>query len=80
MVSVTSASRYIMSVPCYHPCYQSRPSIYIRGLIPWIFAEMAEAVPFAFDVGARADVNAAKLWLFLTFTADVLLFLFHLNH
>ena len=32
MVSVTSASRY-------HPRYQSRSSMYIRGLIPRNFAE-----------------------------------------
>ena len=38
MVSVTSASRY-------HPRYQSRSSMYIRGLIPRNFAELAEAVP-----------------------------------
>ena len=38
MVFVTSASRY-------HPCYQSRSSMYIRGLIPRNFAELAGAVP-----------------------------------
>ena len=38
MVSVTSAS-------LYHPGYQSRSSMYIRGPIPWNFAELAEAVP-----------------------------------
>ena len=38
MVSVTSASRY-------HPRYQNRSSMYIRGLIPRNFAELAEAVP-----------------------------------
>ena len=37
MVSVTSASRY-------HPRYQSRSSVYIRGLIPRNFAELAKAV------------------------------------
>ena len=35
---MTSASRY-------HPCYQSRPSMYIPGLIPRNFAELAKAVP-----------------------------------
>ena len=40
MVSVTSASRY-------HPHYQSRSSMYIRGLIQLNFAELAEAVPIA---------------------------------
>ena len=34
MLSVTSASRYIMSASRYHPRYQSRSSMYIRGLIP----------------------------------------------
>ena len=38
MVSVTSASRY-------HPHYQSRSSMYIRGLILRNFAEFAEAAP-----------------------------------
>ena len=45
MVSVTSASRYITSASRYHPRYQSRFSMYIRGLIPWNFAELGEAVP-----------------------------------
>ena len=36
-VSVTSVSRY-------HPRYQSRSSMYIHGLIPRNFAELAEAV------------------------------------
>ena len=45
MVSVTSASRYIMSASHYHPCYQSRSLMYIRGLIPPNFAELTEAVP-----------------------------------
>ena len=40
MVSVTSASRY-------QPRNQSRSSMYIRGLIPRNFAELAEAVPIA---------------------------------
>ena len=45
MVSVTSASRFITSVPHQHPRYQSRSSMYIRGLIPRNFAELAESVP-----------------------------------
>ena len=45
MVSVTPASRYITSASRYHPRYQSRHSMYIRGLIPRNFAELAEAVP-----------------------------------
>ena len=47
MVSVTSASRYITPGSRYPPLYQSRPSMYIRGLIPWNFAELAEVVPIA---------------------------------
>ena len=34
MVSVASASCYMTSVSSYHPRYQSRSSMYIRGLIP----------------------------------------------
>ena len=34
MVSVTLASRYIMSASRYHRRYQSRSSMYIHGLIP----------------------------------------------
>ena len=45
MVSVTSASCYITSASRYHQCYQSRSSKYIRGLIPWNFTGIAEAVP-----------------------------------
>ena len=45
MISVTSASRYITSALWYHPRYQSRSSMFIRGLIPRNFAELAEAVP-----------------------------------
>ena len=47
MVSVTSASRYITSASRYHPRSQSRSSMYIRGLIPRNFAELAEADPIA---------------------------------
>ena len=45
MVSVTSASHYIMSASHYHPRYQSRSLMYIHGLIPRNFAVLAEAVP-----------------------------------
>ena len=34
MVPVTSSSRYITSASHYHTRYQSRSSMYIRGLIP----------------------------------------------
>ena len=47
MVSVTLASRYITSASRYHPRYQSRSSMYIRGWIPRNFAELTEAVPIA---------------------------------
>ena len=70
MVSVTSASRYITSVSRYHPRYQSRSSIYIRGLISRNFAELAEAVPIEMssvtdtgsvsrDKGRQKDVKAS---------------------
>ena len=45
MVSVTSALRFVTSTSCYHPRYQSRSSMYIRGLIARNFAELTEAVP-----------------------------------
>ena len=45
MVSVTSASRYIASASLYFPRYQRRSSMYIRGLIPGNFAELAAEVP-----------------------------------
>ena len=44
MVSVTSASRYITSATRCHQLYQSRSSMYIHGLIPQNFAELAETV------------------------------------
>ena len=45
MVSLTSASRYITSASRYHQRHHFRPSMYIRDLIPWNCAELAEAVP-----------------------------------
>ena len=44
MVTVTSASRYITPASRYHPRYHSRSSIYICGLIPRNFAELAELI------------------------------------
>ena len=44
MVSVTSASRCIMSASRYHPRYQSKSAMYIHGLIPRNFTEFAEVV------------------------------------
>ena len=46
--SKTSAARYITSGLRYHPRYQSRSSMYIRGLIPQNFAVLAEAVLIVF--------------------------------
>ena len=40
--------RYLTSASRYHPRYQSRSSMYIRGQIPQNFAELAEAVPIDF--------------------------------
>ena len=48
MVSVTSASSYITPASCYHPCYQSRSSMYIRSLIPQNSAKLAEAVQIVY--------------------------------
>ena len=50
MVFVTSASCYITSASCYHPRYQSRSSMYIRGLIPRKSAELDEAVPIGCSI------------------------------
>ena len=41
MISVTSASLYVTSASRY----QSRSSMYIRGVITWNSTELAEAVP-----------------------------------
>ena len=41
MVSVMSASHYLKSVSWNHSRYQSRSSMYSRGLIPQNFAELA---------------------------------------
>ena len=53
---VTSASWYITSASCYHPRYQSRSSMYTRGLIPRISAEFAEAVPIESDAESVISV------------------------
>ena len=55
MVSVTSASRYITPASRYQPRYQSSSSMYIRGLIPRNFAELAEAVPI--DITSKDSCN-----------------------
>ena len=66
MVSVTSVSHYITSASCYHPRYQCRSTMYIRGLIPWNFAELAETVLTAVvcDCGISWSYSLA-LFLFL---------------
>ena len=56
MASVTLASCYITSASRYHLRYQSRSSMYIRGLIPRYFAELAEAVPID-SICAKAHIN-----------------------
>ena len=61
MVSVTPASRYITSASRYHPRFQSRSSMYIRGLIPWNFAELAEAVLIEFNVYTYVGISAKPL-------------------
>ena len=52
MVSVTSAARYITPAShyIYHPRYQSRSMMYIRGLILRKFANLAEAVPIGVSI------------------------------
>ena len=60
MVSVASASRNITSASCYHPRYQSRSSMYIRGLIPRNFAELADAVPISM-VGVSEEVESQRM-------------------
>ena len=57
MVSVTSASRYITSASRYHPRYQSRSSMYTRGLIPRNFAELAEAVPIEVESDVKTSAQ-----------------------
>ena len=49
MVSATLASRYVMPMSRY----ESRSSMYIRGLIPRNSTELAEAVP----IGIFGDSN-----------------------
>ena len=52
MVSVTSASHY-------HSQYQSGSSMYIRGLIPRNFAELAEAVQMGVGLITTCDMHSA---------------------
>ena len=72
LVSVTSASRYIAPASCYHPRYQSRFSMYIRGLIPRHFAELAETVPIGEQQWHwRSDQTALSLGCAHIFCIDV---------
>ena len=57
MISVTSSPRYITSKSRYHPLYQSRSAMYIRGLIPQNFAEFAEAVPIKMSLCKSPDIK-----------------------
>ena len=67
MVSVTSPSRYLTSVSRYHLPYQSRSLMYIRGLIPQNFAELAEAVP----IGLGFNTHLYAISTFITQSGSV---------
>ena len=69
MVSVKSGSHSIMSVSRYHPRYQSRSSMYIRGLIPRNFAEFAEAVPIA--ISAVLEIILSDSMAFTTYVFNI---------
>ena len=55
MFSVMSVSRNLTSASHYHLRYQSRFSMYIRGLIPQNFAELAEAVPIGLEISQKTQ-------------------------
>ena len=61
IVSVTPAASYITSASRYHPGYQSRSSIYIGGLIPQIFPELAKVLP----IGSICELLKISIWLLL---------------
>ena len=63
---IFSASRYITSPSRYPPRYQSISSMYIRGLIPRIFAVLAEAVPIGFEGLARLHIFRVLVHILLT--------------
>ena len=68
IVSVVSASRYIKSATGYHPYYQSRSWMYIRGLIPQNFVELTEIVPIV-CVCATSGINIrAQNYKFIFFS------------
>ena len=56
MVSATSVSRNITPASRYHPRYQSRSSMYIRGLTPQNLAELAKAVPIEKRLARNNDI------------------------
>ena len=59
MVSLT----WFLSASSYHPRYQIRSPMYIRGLIPRNFAEFAKAVP----IGVTGMVPYAReMWAITT--------------
>ena len=61
ILSVTSASRNVTSASCYHPRYQSRSSMYICGLIPRNFAELAEVVPNDHRCEGRIEKSVPRI-------------------
>ena len=69
MVSVKSGSGFIMSASRYHPPYQSRSTMYIRGLIPRNFAEFAEAVPIA--ISAVLEIILSDSMAFTTYFFNI---------
>ena len=60
MISVTSASFYLTSASRYLPRCQSRSLMYIRGLIPRNFAELAETVPIVATVSKKKKNMISK--------------------
>ena len=68
MVSATPASRYVTS----SSRYQSRSSMYIRGLIPRISTELAEAVPIDFQPVQNLWLPAFVLVILHSVTCTVL--------
>ena len=74
---ITSASRYITSASRHDPRYQSRSSMYIRGLIPRNFAELAEAVPIGCAPKQDSDQPRRQFSLIRIFAVHTLKSLIH---
>ena len=72
MVSVTSASRYLTSASRYHPRYQRRSLMYIRGLIPRNFAVLAEVVPIRSAYDSEIEATNSDFWHLLIIYANSL--------